>query len=105
MIILKVLYVCWVSFFAFLWFILPALPHHENRVGEFLVMLGLDIAPLLVYSLCCFAIKRDKKYLIMFFVLFAYYPLGYIIDSVYYFGFEGFFNRVLFFTYKTFMGD
>ena len=103
MIILKILYVFWVAFFAFGWFISPAIGP-SDRTSDFVIMLGLDIVPLLIYSLCCFAIKRDKKYLTMFSVSFACYPLGYIIYSVYYFGFEGFFNRVLFFIYKTFMG-
>lgn len=75
MTLLKILYVFWVAFFAFLWFISPAIGHNPNRVDEFFVMLGVDIAPLLIYSLCALAIKRDKKYLIMFFILFSYYPL------------------------------
>ncbi|MGX3045810.1 hypothetical protein [Helicobacter sp. T3_23-1056] len=73
MIILKIFYACWIAFFAFGWFISPAIGP-SDRTSDFFIMLGVDIAPLLIYSLCRLVIKRDKKYLIMFCVLFAYYP-------------------------------
>ena len=105
MIALKIIYVCWIAFFAFLWIISPAVVHNPDRVEEFFIMLGLDIAPLLIYSLCALVIKRNKRYLKMFFILLLYYPLGYIINSICYFGFDGFYRRMLFFTYQSLMGN
>ena len=89
---LKILYVCWIIFFITGWFISPIIGHNPNRV------------PPIAVNLWFFATKRDKKYLRNFLIFFSYYPLGYIVYSVYRFGFEGFFNRTLFFVYKTFMG-
>ena len=104
MILLKILYVFWVAFFAFGWFISPAIGP-SDRTSDFFIMLGVDIAPLLIYSLCALVIKRNKRYLKMFFILLLYYPLGYIINSICYFGFDGFYRRMLFFTYQSLMGN
>ena len=100
----KILYVCWIIFFITGWFISPIIGHNPNRVEEFFIMLGWIIFPPIAVNLWFFATKRDKKYLRNFLIFFSYYPLGYIVYSVYRFGFEGFFNRTLFFVYKTFMG-
>ena len=82
MILLIILYACWIAFWGFLWIISPMVAHNPNRIEEFFIMLGLDLVPLLVYSLFCLMIKRNKKYLIMFCVLLLCYPLGYILFAI-----------------------
>ena len=82
MILLIILYACWLAFWGFVWIIAHAMVYSPDIVQEFLIILGLDLVPLLVYSLFCLMIKRNKKYLMMFCVLLLYYPLGYILFAI-----------------------
>ncbi|TQR60605.1 hypothetical protein DMC01_04910 [Campylobacter troglodytis] len=79
---LNMLYLCWVIFCIIGWFISPIIGHNPNRVEEFFIMLGWIIFPPMIVNLWLFATKRNKKYLMMFCVLFLYYPLGYILFAI-----------------------
>ena len=82
MILLIILYACWLAFWGFVWVVAHAMAYSPNIVQEFLIILGLDLVPLLIYSLFCLVIKRNKKYLMMFCVLLLCYPLGYILFAI-----------------------
>ena len=102
MILLIILYACWIAFWGFLWIISPMVAHNPNRIEEFFIMLGLDLVPLLVYSLFCLMIKRNKKYLIMFCVLLLYYPLAFVAEYIFRFGIDSFFSLIRYYYWILF---
>ncbi|TQR52996.1 hypothetical protein DMC01_12455 [Campylobacter troglodytis] len=78
----QILYLCWLAFWIFWWFVFLAIAHSPDILGEFLKFVGIGIAPLWVYNLWNWGIKRERKYLRNFLIFALYYPLALILYLV-----------------------
>ncbi|RDU59408.1 hypothetical protein CQA53_11495 [Helicobacter didelphidarum] len=92
---LKILYTCWVVFWIFVWILLLLIGHNPDRFGEFLITMGWIILPLLIFILYRLFHTRKRKFFYIALLLLLYYPLAYVIYSIYYFGAQGFFIKIL----------
>ncbi|TLD91885.1 hypothetical protein LS64_011230 [Helicobacter saguini] len=93
--ILKILYICWVVFWIFVWILLFLIGHNPDGLKSFLIVIAWIILPLLIFVFYHWLRTKKRKFFYISILLLLYYPISFIAYSIYYFGVQGFFIKIL----------